>query len=107
MLNRLNVSCLIKNTRLLVNLTVRNKHITKAPHGLQITWVGWVWLNQLAYVFVKIPLMFPVAGLAYEVSVDLALEAGLRWDLTAKGSKGPFIAAQSYISPFVGATLYY
>ena len=26
------------------------------------------WLNQLAYVFIKIPLMFPVAGLAYEAT---------------------------------------
>jgi uncharacterized protein YqhQ len=25
------------------------------------------WLNQLAYVFVKLPLMFPVAGIAYEL----------------------------------------
>lgn len=48
-----------------------------------------------------------LAGLAYELSADLAIEAGLRWDLTTEGSKGPFIAAQSYISPFVGATLYY
>lgn len=48
-----------------------------------------------------------LAGLAYEISADLALEAGLRWDLTTKGSKGPFIAAQSYISPFIGVTLYY
>lgn len=26
------------------------------------------WLNQLAYVFVKLPLMFPVAGIAYEMT---------------------------------------
>jgi uncharacterized protein YqhQ len=26
------------------------------------------WLNQLAYVFIKIPLMFPVAGIAYEAT---------------------------------------
>jgi len=26
------------------------------------------WLNQLAYVFLKIPLMFPVAGIAYEMT---------------------------------------
>ena len=26
------------------------------------------WLNQLAYVFIKVPLMFPVAGLAYEAT---------------------------------------
>lgn len=26
------------------------------------------WLNQLAYVFIKIPLMFPVAGIAYEMT---------------------------------------
>lgn len=48
-----------------------------------------------------------LAGLAYELSADLALEVGLRWDLTTKGSKGPFPAAQSYFSPFIGATLYY
>ncbi len=26
------------------------------------------WLNQLAYVFIKVPLMFPVAGIAYEMT---------------------------------------
>jgi uncharacterized protein YqhQ len=26
------------------------------------------WLNQLAYVFIKLPLMFPVAGIAYEAT---------------------------------------
>ena len=26
------------------------------------------WLNQLAYVFIKLPLMFPVAGIAYEMT---------------------------------------
>jgi uncharacterized protein YqhQ len=26
------------------------------------------WLNQLAYVFIKVPLMFPVAGIAYEAT---------------------------------------
>lgn len=26
------------------------------------------WLNQMAYVFVKLPLMFPVAGIAYEMT---------------------------------------
>jgi len=48
-----------------------------------------------------------LAGLAYELSADLAIEAGLRWDLSTKDSRGFFGAAQSYISPFVGATLYY
>lgn len=48
-----------------------------------------------------------LAGIAYEVSADLAIEGGLRWDISGKGSKGPFGSAQSYLSPFVGATLYY
>jgi opacity protein-like surface antigen len=48
-----------------------------------------------------------LAGLAYELSADLAIEAGLRWDLTTKDANGLFPAAQSYFSPFIGATLYY
>jgi opacity protein-like surface antigen len=48
-----------------------------------------------------------LAGLAYEVSADLAIEAGLRWDISGKGSNNIPGEATSYLSPFVGATLYY
>ncbi len=48
-----------------------------------------------------------MAGIAYEISADLAIEGGLRWDLSAKGSNDIPNKAQSYLSPFVGATLYY
>lgn len=52
-----------------------------------------------------------VVGLAYELSADLALEAGVRVDYTTAGTTdGPgtfFDGGQVYLSPFLGATLYY
>jgi hypothetical protein len=52
-----------------------------------------------------------VAGLAYELSVDLAIEAGVRADFTTQ-PKNPageafFEQGQLTLSPFFGATLYY
>ncbi len=40
------------------------------------------WLNQMAYVFIKIPLMFPVAGIAYEMT-----------RLSAKFPRNPIVRA--------------
>lgn len=52
-----------------------------------------------------------LVGLAYEVSADLALEAGLRTDFTTQGKDdagNPFFdGGQVYLSPFIGGTLYY
>jgi hypothetical protein len=52
-----------------------------------------------------------MVGLAYELSADLAIEAGARIDFTTAGSTdggGTFFdGGQAYLSPFVGATLYY
>jgi hypothetical protein len=52
-----------------------------------------------------------VAGLAYEVSADLAIEGGLRADFTTL-PRNPFGTSvfdrgQLMLSPFLGATLYY
>jgi hypothetical protein len=50
------------------------------------------------------------AGLVIEISADIGIEAGLRWDLTTAGSDGStffFDGATSYLSPFLGGTLYF
>jgi hypothetical protein len=52
-----------------------------------------------------------IAGLAYELSVDLALEAGVRADFTTQPRNADgdafFEGGQLMLSPFLGATLYY
>jgi len=52
-----------------------------------------------------------VAGIAYELSADLAIEAGLRADFSTnpKNADGVelFAQGQFVLSPFLGATLYY
>ena len=51
------------------------------------------------------------AGLAYEVSADLAIEAGVRADFSTNPTNADgvelFAQGQLVVSPFVGATLYY
>jgi uncharacterized protein YqhQ len=49
------------------------------------------WLNQLAYVFVKLPLMFPVAGIAYEMT---RLSARYPDNLIVKGFTWPGLKMQ-------------
>lgn len=49
------------------------------------------WLNQLAYVFVKLPLMFPVAGIAYEMT---RLSAKFPANLIVRGFTWPGLQLQ-------------
>lgn len=49
------------------------------------------WLNQLAYVFVKLPLMFPVAGIAYEMT---RLSAKFPTNLIVRGFTWPGLQLQ-------------
>ncbi len=52
-----------------------------------------------------------VAGVAYELSADLAVEAGVRADFSTVGKnsfgEGILEGGQLLLSPFLGATLYY